>query len=218
MKSHSQQAANRFDQWADSYSEDRISSWFTFYQSMAMSKLNLTEGQGFLDVGCGTGWAVRKAAKQLKFGKSCGIDISSKMIENALAQTPNAENQNIEFQVANSEAIPYPHESFSSIICTFSIHHYQNPVRALSEMKRVLKQDGSIVILDSARDVSFAIWLQDRGRRYFEESHVKYYTTKEMEALVTEAQLKIHGEITTINKFMDHNKVFTGLMLLECRK
>ncbi len=218
MKTHSQQAANRFDQWADSYSEDRISSWFTFYQSMAMSKLNLTEGHGFLDVGCGTGWAVRKAAKQLKFGKSCGIDISSKMIENALAQTPNTENQNIEFQVANSEAIPYPDESFSSIICTFSIHHYQNPVRALLEMKRVLKQDGSIVILDSARDVSFAIWLQDRGRRYFEESHVKYYTTKEMEALVTEAQLKIFGDITTINKFMDHNKVFTGLMLLECRK
>ncbi|NEN97530.1 MAG: hypothetical protein F6K50_18970, partial [Moorea sp. SIO3I7] len=69
-----------------------------------------------------------------------------------------------------------------------------------------------------ARDVSFPIWLQDRGRRYFEKSHVKYYTTKEMKALVAEAELQLVGEITTVNKFMDHNKVFTGLMLLECRK
>lgn len=218
MNSHSQQAAARFDEWANSYSEDRISSWFTFYQSMAMSKLKLPERDSFLDVGCGTGWAVREAAKQLKSGKSCGIDISPKMIDNALAQTPNGQNKTIEFQVANSEEIPYQDQSFSSIICTFSIHHYQNPVRALSEMKRVLKDDGSIVILDSARDVSFPIWLQDRGRRYFEKSHVKYYTTKEMKALVAEAELQLVGEITTVNKFMDHNKVFTGLMLLECSK
>ncbi|WP_424097882.1 class I SAM-dependent methyltransferase [Moorena producens] len=218
MNSHSQQAAARFDEWANSYSEDRISSWFTFYQSMAMSKLKLPERDSFLDVGCGTGWAVREAAKQLKSGKACGIDISPKMIENALAQTRNGLNQTIEFQVANSEEIPYKDQSFSSIICTFSIHHYQNPVRALSEMKRVLKDDGSIVILDSARDVSFPIWLQDRGRRYFEKSHVKYYTTKEMKALVAEAELQLVGEITTVNKVMDHNKVFTGLMLLECSK
>ncbi|NEO42225.1 MAG: class I SAM-dependent methyltransferase [Moorea sp. SIOASIH] len=218
MNSHSEQAAARFDEWANSYSEDRISSWFTYYQSMAMSKLKLPERDSFLDVGCGTGWAVREAAKQLKSGKACGIDISPKMIENALAQTRNGLNQTIEFQVANSEEIPYKDQSFSSIICTFSIHHYQNPVRALSEMKRVLKDDGSIVILDSARDVSFPIWLQDRGRRYFEKSHVKYYTTKEMKALVAEAELQLVGEITTVNKFMDHNKVFTGLMLLECRK
>ncbi|NEO01876.1 MAG: class I SAM-dependent methyltransferase, partial [Moorea sp. SIO3I7] len=52
---------------------------------MAMSKLKLPERDSFLDVGCGTGWAVREAAKQLKSGKACGIDISPKMIENALA-------------------------------------------------------------------------------------------------------------------------------------
>ncbi|MEQ8537296.1 MAG: class I SAM-dependent methyltransferase [Coleofasciculus sp. D1-CHI-01] len=216
MKHHSQQAASRFDDWADSYSEGRISSWFRFYQSMAMSQLKIAEGCGFLDVGCGTGWAVRQAAKQLQVGKACGIDISAKMIENAVAETSEAHN--IEFQIGDAEAIPYPDESFSSIICTFSIHHYQNPVSALSEMKRVLKPDGSIVILDSARDVSFAIWLQDRGRRYFEKSHVKYYTTKEMTDLIAKAQLQLIGDITTINKFMDHNKVFTGLMLLSCTK
>lgn len=216
MDSHSEQAATRFDQWADTYGEDRISSWFSFYQSMAMSKLNLAEEVGFLEVGCGTGWAVREVAKQLKFGQACGIDISPNMIEKAKSQT--LKEKNIAFQVANAEAIPYPDESFSSILCTCSFHHYQNPVRALSEMKRVLRKDGSIVILDSARDVSFPIWLQDRWRRYFEKSHVKYYKMTEMKALVAKTQLKLIGEIITISKFMDHKKVFTGLMLLKCGK
>jgi ubiquinone/menaquinone biosynthesis C-methylase UbiE len=216
MISHSQQAAERFDQWADSYSDGRISSWFRFYQTMALSQFDFEMGEGFLDVGCGTGWAVRQAAKSLKVGKACGIDISPKMIENATAETSTVSN--IEFQVASSESIPYPDEFFSSIICTFSIHHYQNPVQALLEMKRVLKQDGSMVILDSARDLSFPIWLQDRARRYFEKSHVKYYTTKEMKELITSAGLKLDGEMITVKKFRDHNKMFTALMLLKCIK
>ena len=216
MDRHAQLAKARFDDWSDTYGEDRISPWFRFYQSLAMTKLKITEGWGFLDVGCGTGWAVREAAKQLRFGKACGIDISPKMIEKAVKQSPM--DPNFEFRIGNSEAIPYPDDSFSSILCTCSFHHYPNPGRALAEMRRVMKAGGRLVILDSARDVSFAIWLQDRWRRYLERSHVRYYTTTELKALVTEARLNLAGEITTINKFMDHNKVFTGLMLLESVK
>lgn len=217
-ENHSEKAAARFDQWADSYSEGRISSWFTHYQSEAISRLDLPERCGFLDVGCGTGWAVRKASKLLKSGKACGIDISPGMIENAIAQSRQIYNINIEYRVANSEAIPYEDESFGAIICTFSIHHYQNPLVALQEMKRVLKPDGKIVVLDAARDVSLAIWLQDRGRRYFEKSHVKYYTTGEMAESIRAAGLKIVGDIAKVNKFMSFNKLFTGLMIVECEK
>lgn len=216
MVSHGQQAAERFDEWASSYSDGRISAWFRFYQSMALSLLDLEEGEGFLDVGCGTGWAVRQAAESLKAGQACGIDISPKMIENAVGETLNSHNT--EFQVASAESIPYANDSFSSIICTFSIHHYQNPVQALLEMRRVLKLGGSIIVLDSARDLSFPIWLQDRARRYFERSHVKYYTTKEMEELIKAAGLKLDGEMITIKKFRDHNKTFTALMLVKCAK
>jgi ubiquinone/menaquinone biosynthesis C-methylase UbiE len=138
------------------------------------------------------------------------------MIEKAMAHSPKREN--IEFKVANSEAIPYPDDSFASIVCTCSFHHYQNPIRALSEMKRVMKHGGTLVILDAARDVSFAIWLQDRWRRYFERSHVVYYTTRELELLVSKAGLILLDHILTIKKFMDHNKMFTGLMLIQCTK
>jgi len=216
MDRHTQQAIARFNDWSKTYGEDRISSWFKFYQSWAMSRLNIDEGWGFLDVGCGTGWAVREAAKRLRCGTACGIDISPKMIEKAVTQTPRT--LPVDFKVANAEAIPYPDESFSSILCTCSFHHYRNPVRALSEMKRVMKKGGSLVILDAARDISLAIRLQDLWRRYFERSHICYYTKAEMKALLKEVHLNLVGEISTVKRFMDHRKVFTGLILVDCRK
>lgn len=216
MDRHTEQAIARFNDWSATYGDDRISPWFNCYQSLAMSKLNIEGGTGFLDVGCGTGWAVRGAVKRLRSGKSCGIDISPKMVDKAIALSRLIDN--VEFRQGNSEAIPYLDETFSSILCTCSFHHYQKPVRALSEMKRVMKKAGTLVILDAARDVSWAIWLQDRWRRYFERSHVRYYTTTEMKGLVAEAELTLTEDIFTVKAFMDHRKLFTGLMLIQCGK
>jgi ubiquinone/menaquinone biosynthesis C-methylase UbiE len=216
MGTHNQKAIARFDRWAKTYGEDRISSWLKFYQSVAMSRLNISEGLGFLDIGCGSGWAVAEAGKQIKAGRACGIDVSPKMIEKAGAQ--NREMQNLEFRVGSSDAIPYPDESFSSVLCTCSFHHYENPVRALSEIRRVMTKDGKLVILDPARDVSLVIWLQDRWRRYFERSHVRYYTTSEMRSLVLAARLKLDEDIARIKRVADHGKAFTGLMLIECTR
>jgi ubiquinone/menaquinone biosynthesis C-methylase UbiE len=216
MSTHSEKAAARFDDWSATYGEDRISSWFRFYQTLAISNLNLAQQESFLDVGCGTGWAVREASKQLKSGKACGIDVSPKMIAKAVAQTPSSGN--IEFRIASSEAIPYPDESFSAVLCTCSFHHYKNPIRALKEIRRVMKRDGKLALLDSARDVSLAIWLQDRWRRFFERSHVRYYTTSEMKSLLENAEFNLTKEITTFKRFLDHKKTFTGLMLVECTK
>ena len=218
MTAHSQQAAERFDQWATTYGDDRISSWFSHYQDLALNRLPLEREAGFLEVGCGTGWAVRRAASRLASGPACGIDISPKMIERAGEKTAAADRAKIEFHVANAESIPYADQSFGSILCSFSIHHYEDPVRALSEMKRVLRPGGSIAIMDSARDISLAIWLQDRWRRYGEKSHVQYYTVAEMADLIRRAGLTVQGDVYTCKKFMDRKKTFTGLMLYVCGK
>ncbi|OFX13830.1 MAG: hypothetical protein A2Z18_02405 [Armatimonadetes bacterium RBG_16_58_9] len=214
MNESTEQAAARFDDWAATYDEDRISPWFHFYQTMALARLNLEKAPGFLEVGCGTGWAVREAARRVKNGPCSGIDISPKMI--ARAKLLSSDNPRIEYRVANAESIPYPDEAINSILCTNSFHHYAKPLQALCEIRRVMRKGGTFVLLDSARDVFFPMWLQDRWRRYFERSHVRYYTTREIRSLLMAAELNILGEILTIRKFMDHGKVFTGLMLVVC--
>jgi ubiquinone/menaquinone biosynthesis C-methylase UbiE len=216
MNKHAQQAANHFDTWADTFGEDRIAPWFQFYQTLALSKLDLEAGGGFLDVGCGTGWAVRQAAARLTSSVAAGIDISPKMIDKA--KKLGATSPRVEFHGANSELIPYPNETFRWVICTCSFHHYENPVLSLQEIKRVMRPGGRFVLIDSARDVFFPIWLQDRFRRYLEKSHIRYYTTREMEALLRTTGMKQLGAIETIRKIKDHGKLFTGLMVIVCEK
>jgi len=216
MSSHEIKAAERFDNWADTYGEDRISRWFNYYQRLALSKLPLDEGSWFLDVGCGPGAAVREAARKIGSGTACGIDISPKMAEKA--KSLSTEQENIEYHVASSESIPYPDETFKSVLCTNSFHHYERPVEALREIRRVLRPDGMFVLVDDARDIYFPIWLQDRYRRHFEKSHVTYYTTGEMRQLFADAGWQLVREIQTFKKFMQLGKVFTGLQLIEREK
>lgn len=193
-----------------------MTRWFRCYQTLALSKLDLDDGPGFLEVGCGPGWAVREAAKRLQSGCCAGIDISPKMIEKAQAQSQDGEN--VEFHVANAESIPYPDMTFHSILCTNSFHHYKTPLKALGEIRRVLRREGTFVLLDSARDVSLAIWLQDRLRRYLEPSHMRYYTTTEIQDLLSTAHWELKSPIHTIKNFNDQGKTFTGLMLMQCGK
>ncbi|MEW6556085.1 MAG: methyltransferase domain-containing protein [Elusimicrobiota bacterium] len=65
----------------------------------------------FLDVGCGTGYAVLKLAE--KGFKGVGIDISPLFIEEAkkIARNYHLE-QNVDFVAANVSSIPYPDETF----------------------------------------------------------------------------------------------------------
>ena len=72
-----------FDGWASGYEDRRISPWFQYTQSLAIDAMDLGPDSRVLDVGCGTGFAVRKLASLIPEGKACGIDISPGMVEQA---------------------------------------------------------------------------------------------------------------------------------------
>jgi ubiquinone/menaquinone biosynthesis C-methylase UbiE len=146
-------------------------------QKRVISLLKLKEGSNFLDLGCGTGWAVRYVSEKCNGqGNFIGIDISSGMIKKAKENTPN--NKNISYYQASSESLPLENEYFDNIICTNSFHHYRNPHKALYEVHRVLKPRGKIYILDVTSDDFFIKWI-DRIVQRKEKEHVKFYNTNE---------------------------------------
>lgn len=59
---------------------------------------------------------------------------------------------NVEFQVADAEAVPFDDATFTAVLCTTSFHHYPNPASAVSEMARVLTLGGRIVVADIVSD------------------------------------------------------------------
>ena len=172
MSAHSpaaKKASSRqhFDRWSRQYEHDRVSRWLQELQLEALSALEPRPEDRLLDVGCGSGAAVRAAAGSVD--RAVGVDLSQGMIDRAreLAR----DTSNVEFSVADAETLPFENASFSALLCTTSFHHYPNPERAVTEMARVLTPAGRIVIADMVSD-RLTMRLFDQVLRHTQRSHV----------------------------------------------
>jgi ubiquinone/menaquinone biosynthesis C-methylase UbiE len=157
-------------------------------QNHVLEIADLKPGINFLDIGCGTGWAVSHAAKICNYnGAFYGIDISAKMIGKAQDNYPDPEV--FHFIKANSESIPLADETFDRIICTNSFHHYLHPLKVMEEIHRLLKPGGKVYILDPIADSLFIKFI-DILIRLLEKEHVKLYSSNEFKKLMESAGLK----------------------------
>jgi ubiquinone/menaquinone biosynthesis C-methylase UbiE len=162
-------------------------NYFRYMQKRLVSKTDLRENDGFLDLGCGTGWAVRYAHHLLNGkGTFTGVDISSGMIQKANESSVGV--QNIQFIKASVDEIPLGSASMDTIICSNSFHHYPEPLKALSEAYRLLKPNGKMFLLDLTSDDIVSKGFNIVLRR-IEAAHVKFYSTQEFQQLFTESKL-----------------------------
>jgi ubiquinone/menaquinone biosynthesis C-methylase UbiE len=92
-----------------------------------------------LEIGCGTGYFTRELAKTQSSVVS--IDISPDLIE--IAKNETKEFKNIEYLLQNAEKMEFEDEHFDSIIGSSVLHHLDIN-KALSEIYRVLKNNGII--------------------------------------------------------------------------
>ena len=179
----------KWDEWAKSLDDKNWRNDFLREaQSRVLSLLSFKEDVHFLDVGCGTGWAVGEFAKLADDkGAFYGVDLSPKMIEKAKSNFSGMDN--FHFLQANAESIPLDADFFDIIICTNSFHHYPNPDKALNEMYRLLKKGGKVYVLDPTGD-AWIIKFVDRFIKLVEPEHVKIYSTREFQQLFDKAGLK----------------------------
>jgi ubiquinone/menaquinone biosynthesis C-methylase UbiE len=175
-------ARRKFDRWAGRYELDRRSRFNAGPQREALAMLELHGGDCFLDVGCGSGAAVRAAAVVAE--RAVGVDLSPEMIRRANGLAAGVAN--VEFVVGDSEALPFQDGTFTAVLCTASFHHYPNPARAVAEMARILDRDGRLVIADGAGDI-FAARIADAILRRIDRSHIRLYRRDELARFLGEA-------------------------------
>ena len=177
----------KWDSWAETYDNKRF-NFFRHFQKRAVLMAQLKNGQRFLDIGCGTGWAVCYAASTMSGnGEFYGIDMAPKMIEKARENSGGLKN--VRFQKALVEELPFESDFIDNAICTNSFHHYLDPVKALTEIRRVLKPGGRVYILDATTD-NIIIKLADKRMKSRQPEHVKLYSTAEFRELFPKAGLK----------------------------
>lgn len=108
-----------------------------------------------LDVACGTG-DVALAVAKLNPEKIIGIDISEKMLEIGRTKIirSNLEKM-ISFGKGDAEHIPYSDNSFDAVTVAFGVRNFENLETGLSEMRRVLRPKGRMLILEFSHPASF---------------------------------------------------------------
>jgi ubiquinone/menaquinone biosynthesis C-methylase UbiE len=148
----------------------------------------LAPGESVLDVGCGTGTLAIAAKERLRAGVSVhGIDASPEMIARARAKAKRRQ-LDIAFENALAEALPFPNARFDVVLSTIMLHHLPRTVREQTarEIRRVLKPEGRIVIVDF-QNSGKRNGLIRHSRRH-RHGHVKI---DEMLSMLTEVGLKI---------------------------
>jgi SAM-dependent methyltransferase len=101
-----------------------------------------------LDCGCGQGSLTLDLAKLLPQGAVTGIDLEPAQIQAAQAGVTEAGITNTQFQVANIYALPFPAASFDAVFANSVLEHLKHPLKALKEMRRVLKPGGILGVQD----------------------------------------------------------------------
>lgn len=101
----------------------------------------LAHNKNVLDIACGEGYGTGLIAQNAL--KVTGIDIDEITIKEAKKKYRNS---NLEFHTSDICDIPIPDGSFDLIVCFETIEHLENQIKALSELKRVLKKDGILLI------------------------------------------------------------------------
>ena len=129
-----------------------------FWRNKALNELKSISPQHILDVATGTGDVAIMASRKLNPYKITGIDISEGMLEigRKKIEKLNLQNQ-IELILGDSEAIKYPDHSFDAVTVAFGVRNFQNLELGLSEIRRVLKPGGKLVILEFSKPKSSII-------------------------------------------------------------
>jgi demethylmenaquinone methyltransferase / 2-methoxy-6-polyprenyl-1,4-benzoquinol methylase len=157
-KGKKQQVADMFDNISPKY--DFLNHFLSLgidiiWRKNAIKLLKKDHPKYILDVATGTGDFAIEALKLLP-QKVIGIDISEGMLEFGREKLKRRKlDKLIELKYGDSENLPFEDNKFDAIVVAFGVRNFENLKEGLKEMRRVLKKDGKVVILEFSRPSRF---------------------------------------------------------------
>ncbi len=98
-----------------------------------------------LDLGCGDGVNIQ-VLRSMGMKKLVGVDISSDLLKDARKRNPH-----IKFYLASAEKLPFQTNTFDAVLVDSVFHHLLRYDKALKEIRRVLKLNGSLCFIEPHR-------------------------------------------------------------------
>jgi SAM-dependent methyltransferase len=135
-----------------------------------------------LDVACGAAHATEPVAPHVR--QVVGIDLTSALLRVGAERLREGGIGNVLLQEADAEALPFVDESFDVVFCRASLHHFADPNRAVSEMTRVCRTGGRVVLVDVVAPAPEMRERYDHVHRLIDPSHVRAFLDYELADLL----------------------------------
>lgn len=135
-----------------------------YWRKKALSMLKNNRNDLVLDIATGTGDLAIEASRILKTGKIIGVDISRGMLEAGRAKIKKLGLEDkIEMQLGDSEKLLFDDNTFDTVIVSFGVRNFENLLKGLSDMNRVLKPGGTCMVVEFSKPTNYffkqAYWL-----------------------------------------------------------
>ena len=190
---HNDTVRQSFKKQAEKFAAYHMSK--TEYTDYLIKRIGAKGTEHALEVAAGTCICGRALAPFVK-DITC-LDLTEEMLAQGKKLTEKDQINNIYFQTGNAEELPYDSETFDLVVTRLSFHHFDNPENPFSEMKRVLKKGGKLVVWDMEAVEESLREIDDKIENMRDPSHTRILSREEFEKLF-EKDFTLQCEETTL--------------------
>jgi len=157
--------------------------------------IDFDAGWRSLDIATAAGHVAIACAEHVR--EAVGSDLTPEMLDVARRQAAERGVDNVSFELADAEALPFDDNSFDLVTCRIAPHHFPNPDRFIAETARVLRSGGVFGLVDNVvpDDPDVAAFANDWERKR-DPSHLRCLSVNEwLELLADNGYAVAHSEL-----------------------
>lgn len=120
-----------------------------------------------LDIGCGTGYSTRAAARVATEGEAVGLDLSAPMLDRATRYAEDDGLSNVGFMRGDAQVHPFAADWFDVAISQFGVMFFTDPVIAFANIRQALRPGGRLAFV-CPQTAGHCEWYQATGEAFGE--------------------------------------------------
>lgn len=128
------------------------------YHEALLDAASIAASERVLDIGCGTGQTTRDAARAATAGSALGVDLSSRMLEEARRRAEAEGLTDARFEQADAQVHPFPPAGYDVVVSRTGAMFFGDPSAAFANVARALRL-GARMLLITWQPVTANEWL-----------------------------------------------------------